>query len=138
METYRGYVMADETDSNGHMNVQYYTKKFDMASGQFLARVGFAYKELMEQNLGFAYVESTIKYKREVFEEDAIHVNSGIVSISGKVITIKHEMVNSITDVMNSECIMKWVIFDKKIRKAVAIPSALYEKLAKLIPSENE
>lgn len=35
METYRGLVMAQEVDSNGHMNVQFYTTKYDMASGQF-------------------------------------------------------------------------------------------------------
>ena len=129
METYRGYVMADEIDSNGHMNVQFYTKKFDMASGQLLARLGFDFQDDIDQNTGFAYVESTIKYIKEVMRDSPIHIISEIVSVGNKVVTVKHKLQHSIDQTLHSECIMKWVLFDKSIRKSIALPEALSKSL---------
>ena len=125
METYRGYVMADELDSNNHMNVQFYTKKFDMASGQLLAILGFSFQNKMREDIGFAYVESTIKYIKEVFEDSPIHITSEIIDIGNKVVSIKHSMWHSVDKTLHSECVMKWLFFDQKIRKSIPVPSDL-------------
>ena len=53
IETYRGLVMAQEVDSNNHMNVQFYTTRFDMASGQFLAHLGYDFQEFKAKGNGF-------------------------------------------------------------------------------------
>lgn len=132
-ETYRGYVMSDETDSNDHMNVQYYTKKFDMASGQFFARLGFNYKELSNNTLGIVYVESTIRYIREIFEDEPIHITSSVVALKGKVVTFKHELRSSVTDDVHAEGIMKWVMFDKNKRKAVPLPEQFASTIENLL-----
>ena len=66
-----------------------------------------------------------------MLEEDAVYIESEVVSIAGKVVTVKHLMKNTITDNLCSECIMKWVLFDKKIRKAIAILDELYALLQK-------
>jgi len=128
METFRGYVMRDELDSNDHMNVQYYTKKFDLASGQFLARIGFDYQDSMD-NLGFAYVESTIKYIKEVKGDSPIHITSEIHEVARKVVTIQHTMWHSLNETLHSECLMKWVLFDMATRKSIELPEELSEAL---------
>ena len=125
METYRGYVMTDEIDSNGHMNVQFYTKKFDLASGQLLARIGYDFQDDMHENTGFAYVESTIKYLKEVMEDSPIHVISEIYEVGNKVVTVKHSLIHSVKNTVHSECHMKWVLFDKQIRKSIVLPESL-------------
>lgn len=129
IETYRGFVMAQETDSNGHMNVQFYTQKFDQASGQFLTRLGYSFKDLAGENLGFAYVESTIRYIKEVMEDQPVHICTEIVDLSSKVVTIRHEMYHSLTNEIASDCLMKWVIFDKKTRKAIPLPKQLTDHI---------
>ena len=131
METYRGFVMAQETDSNGHMNVQYYTQKFDQASGQHLTRLGFEFNDLSKDNLGFAYVESTIRYIKEVLEDTAVHIETEVISVGNKVVVVKHEMKNSVHGTLASDCVMKWVIFDKISRKAVLLPESLRDRLKK-------
>jgi len=133
METFRGYVMQDELDSNDHMNVQYYTKKFDLASGQLLARLGFDYQDKMEDNYGFAYVESTIKYLKEVKGDSPIHITSEIHEVARKVVTVKHSMWHSVTNVLHSECYMKWLFFDRVTRKSVLLPDSLADELSSRI-----
>ena len=121
--------MAQETDSNGHMNVQFYTQKFDQASGQHLTRLGFEFNDLSKENLGFAYVESTIRYIKEVLEDTAVHIDSEVVSVGNKVVVVKHVMKDSVSGALAADCIMKWVIFDKTIRKAVLLPEPLRNRL---------
>ena len=130
--------MAQETDSNGHMNVQFYTQKYDQASGQYLTRLGYAFGDMTRQNLGFAYVESTIRYIKEVMEDQPVHILTEVLKVSNKVVTIKHVMMNSLTNEVASDCVMKWVIFDKKIRKAISLPVALKEHLEQALNTNNE
>ena len=129
LETYRGLVMAHEIDSNKHMNVQYYTTRFDQASGQFLAQLGFDFQKNLENHIGFAYVETTIRYKKEVMEDEPIHIESVVESIGNKVVSMKHELFHSVTNDLCADCISKWVLFDTKIRKAIPVTEELRKKL---------
>ena len=130
-ETYRGMVMAQEIDSNGHMNVQFYSRKFDAATAQFMMLIGHDLKEFKAQELGFAYVELTIKYLRELFEDQAVHIETEVVDCANKVVTLQHTMKNSATGDIASIAIVKWVIFDKVARRAVPLPESLRSEIMK-------
>lgn len=132
-ETYRGLVMAQEVDSNGHMNVQFYTTKYDQAGGQFMALLGVDFNKFKGNNLGFAYVEMNIRYLREVMEDDPIHIITTVEGCSEKVVVIRHEMKNSLTGTTSSDAVAKWLIFDKVKRKAVALPQETKDKILALI-----
>ncbi len=136
METYRGLVMAQEVDSNGHMNVQFYTTKYDMASGQFMASLGIDFKERKRQQLGFAYVEMTIRYIKEVMEDDPIHIETVVRGVSSKVVSIEHHMKHSSTGKLLSTALAKWVVFDQVARKAVVLDDAFRNQLAQMIVEE--
>jgi len=82
-------VMAQEIDSNGHMNVQFYSRKFDAATAQFMTLIGFDLNELRSQDHGFAYVEITVKYLRELFEDQAVHIETQVLDCANKVVTIQ-------------------------------------------------
>ena len=125
--------MDDELDSNNHMNVQFYTKKFDIASGQLLARLGFDYQDILDREVGFAYVESVIKYIREVMGDSPIHITSEIHQVENKVVTVKHSMIHSIKGTLHSECYMKWLLFDRQLRKSIPLPEELSKSLKSLI-----
>lgn len=129
MITYKGLVMANETDSNNHMNVQFYTRKFDEATGVLFAELGLEYKQLTQRNLGMAYVEVNIQYKREVVEDEALHIASSIKEIARKVITIKHELYNTSKKEISSVALVKLVFFDMEKRKAVELPTEIIELL---------
>ena len=135
-ETYRGMVMAQEIDSNGHMNVQFYSRKFDAATAQFMMLIGHDLKEFKSQELGFAYVELTIKYLRELFEDQAVHIESQVVDCANKVVTIQHTMKHSAEGHVASIAIVKWVIFDKVARKAIPVPESLRSKIMNRISTD--
>ncbi len=132
-ETYRGMVMAQEIDSNGHMNVQFYSRKFDAATAQFMIIVGHDLKQFRSEDLGFAYVELTIKYLRELFEDQAVHIETEVLDCANKVVTIQHTMRNSAEDSVAAIAEVKWVIFDKIARKAIPVPQVLRDEILKLI-----
>lgn len=121
--------MAHEVDSNAHMNVQYYTTRFDQANGQLLAKMGFDLQAQKLSNIGFAFVEMNVKYKHEVLEDDPIHIISKVDDIGNKVVTTSHQMLNSSTNQLCAEGLTKWLLFDLEKRKAIPIPETLREKL---------
>ncbi|NET35061.1 MAG: acyl-CoA thioesterase [Cyanothece sp. SIO1E1] len=136
METYRGLVMAQEVDSNGHMNVQFYTTKYDIASGQFMAKLGIDYQEQKRRKLGFVYVEMTIRYIKEVMEDDPIHIESIVRAVSRKVVSVEHQMKHSSTGELLSTALAKWVVFDQVERKAVMLEDAFRTQLEEMIQED--
>ncbi len=133
METYRGLVMAQEVDSNGHMNVQFYTTKFHMASGQFMASIGIDFTKMKAQQKGFAYVEMNIRYIKEVLEDDPIHIETKVLACSRKVVTIFHTLKNSLTGEVASTAEAKWVVLDKVARRADLLDEQTRQQLEKMI-----
>lgn len=133
IETYRGLVMAQETDSNEHMNVQFYTTRFDMASGQFLAVLGKDFQKMKAEKIGFAYVAMDIRYIKEVLEDDPIHIVTQVLEVGNKVVTIKHEMIHSITKKLHSDAIAKWVLFDMNLRKAIPLDEETKTQLGSMM-----
>ena len=61
--TYRGAVYPWHCDHMGHMNVMWYVGKFDEATWQLFAALGFTPEYLKTNNRGLAAVEQQISYK---------------------------------------------------------------------------
>jgi len=131
--TYKGAVMTWECDSNQHMNVMYYINKFESAGRNFGMHIGF--HDLMSKEVGSVVVEQTIKYIKEVFEDDLLYVESSLLKVGNKSSTVLHEMYNSVTKEKVAEMKLVLVLFDKVNRKALEIPEATKETMKNLIES---
>ena len=129
--TYKGAVMTWECDSNGHMNVMYYINKFENAGRNLSLEMGVS--KLMSKEIGFVVLEQTIKYLKEVFEDDLLYVESSLVSFSNKAFTMRHEMYNGLTKEKVSTMDVVGVLFDKVNRKAIPIPEERREALGAMI-----
>lgn len=90
--THRGAVMPWECDYMGHMNVTFYTAKFDQATWPFFASIGFTVQHMRENNVGVGAVRYDIRYKRELLSGDTLSVRSRILEVRDKVIRYLHEM----------------------------------------------
>lgn len=83
-------------------------------------------KAFLEQDhLGIAVVEQQILYKREVFEDDIIHIYSYTLESSEKVFSVMHEMYNVESKTLSATMLAKLVIFDMEKRKAIPIPASI-------------
>ncbi len=132
--TYKGAVMTWECDSNGHMNVMYYINKFENAGRNLSLEMGTS--KMMSTEMGFVVVEQTIKYMKEVFEDDLLYVESSLVSFSNKALIMRHEMYNGLTKELVSTMDVVGVLFDKINRKAIPIPEERKETLEKMVKGE--
>ena len=75
IETYRGVVYPNQLDHMDHMNVQWYTSKFDGGTWHLFSAVGITSDYIRKTNRGMAAVEQITKYKAEAMSGDLLVVN---------------------------------------------------------------
>ncbi|MCR9290154.1 MAG: thioesterase family protein [Bacteroidetes bacterium] len=130
--TYKGAVMTWECDSNGHMNVMYYINKFEHGGRNFGLEMGLTDLGRNDE-LGIVVVEQTIKYLKEVFEDELLFIESSLLAVGNKTFTILHEMYNTKNKELVSTMNVILVLFDKINRKALPIPTDIKENLIKTL-----
>lgn len=138
IETYRGVAYPHQMDHMGHMNVQWYTAKFDEATWQFLAMLGITNDYIRTTHKGMAALEQRTKYKAEVMAGDVLLVKTQAVEMTEKVIRFTHVMFNAQTgqEVASNEAI--GVHFDRQNRKSCPFPEAIRAQWACLAAQEAE
>ena len=95
--TYKGTVYPWQCDHVGHMNVMWYTGKFDEATWSLFAELGITPSYLRQEERGMAAVQQNTTYKQEVLAGDIVEIRSRVLEIRGKVIRFQHEMRNAET-----------------------------------------
>jgi len=131
-ETYRGVVYPWMIDHVGHMNVQFYTARFDEASWQFLAQLGLTPAFLKRNHRSAVAVEQRIQYKRELLAGSLVHIATELISLGRTSIRFVHHMYDSETaeEVAASELV--GVYFDVDIRSAAPLPPSVYRRAREL------
>lgn len=117
--TYRGVVFTWECDSNRHMNVMYYINKFEQAGHNFFYEIDALPK--LDDKHGLVVVDQHIQYFREVFEDDCLYVESEMVAVGNKSITMLHTMYDVSSKEKVSSMKVVGVPFDKEHRKSMAL-----------------
>ena len=75
-ETYRGVIYPWMIDHVGHMNVQFYTARFDEATWQFLAQLGLTPTFLKRNHRSAVAVDQRTQYKRELVAGSLVHITT--------------------------------------------------------------
>lgn len=132
IKTYIGAVLTHECDSNHHMNVMYYINKFELANRNFMSELG-VYDYIKSEGLGIAVVEQNIKYKKEVFEDQLLYVESELTEIADKTMTTHHCLYEKMSGRLSAEIVNVSLMFDMEKRKAVSIPPELRVKMEALL-----
>ena len=132
IETYRGVVYPQQLDHMEHMNVQFYTAKFDEATWHLMSALGITLAYIKEHKKGMAALEQLTKYKAEVRSGELLVIKSKVLEIKDKTIKFLHIMYNpeSMKEVASTELV--GVHMDLEIRKACYLPSGVRQKAAEL------
>jgi acyl-CoA thioester hydrolase len=132
IETYRGVVYPEQLDHMGHMNVKWYTSKFDEAGWQLCSAIGITSEYMREKSRGMVALEQFTKYKSEVKAGELLVVKSRVPKVSNKTITYLHIMYNaeSMQEVASTELLALQI--DTKTRKSCPLPKDVIEKCAEL------
>jgi acyl-CoA thioester hydrolase len=126
--TYRGTVYPWQCDDTGHMNVMWYVGKFDEASCQVLAKLGFTRSRFAKDGIGMVAVEQHIDYKGELHAGDLVTIRSAVLELKEKSIRLTHEMRNDETGELAATTVIVAVHIDASLRKARPLPSDIRER----------
>ena len=123
--TYKGAVHPCHSDHMGHMNVMWYTGKFDEATWNLFAEVGITPSYLREQQRGIAGVQQNTTYQEELFAGDVVEIHSEVLEICDKVMRFRHEMRNIEKDTVAAVTELIAVHMDRQTRKSCPFPAAI-------------
>jgi acyl-CoA thioester hydrolase len=122
VETARSVVYPWHIDQVGHMNVQFYTARFDEATWHFFAGLGITPQYLREHRRGMAAVEQHTRYLRELHAGDLIRITSEMIEVRPKAIRFLHRMYNAVTGEEAANTELTGVHMDTDARRVVPFP----------------
>lgn len=135
IETYRdrGVVYPNQMDHMDHMNVQWYTAKFDEATWHLFSAVGITSKYIHDHQRGMAALEQITKYKSEARAGDLLVIQSKVLDVKDKTLRFLHVMFNAETkkNVAPSELLAAHL--DRVKRKSCISPDNIKTECEKLI-----
>ncbi len=127
-ETFRGSVFPWEIDIMGHMNVRYYTAKYDDATLQLFGALGLTVAYFKEQDRGMAAVQQNTTYGRELLAGDLIAIKSEILEAGERKIKFLHRMYECLSGDEASTCEITGVHIDRTLRRSTPFPTHIHEK----------
>jgi acyl-CoA thioester hydrolase len=128
IETYRGFVYPWEMDHVGHMNVQFYVRRFDEASWHFLFALGVGPSYLREHRRGVVALEQSVRYRREVLAGSLLAVRSRLLEIGGKTVRYVHTMSDCESGEEVAEMELLVAQIDSELRRSTPLPEAVVER----------
>jgi len=126
--TARSVVYPWQCDHMGHMNVMWYTGKFDEATWQLMSHIGLTPSYLRTNHRGLAAVHQETSYKRELMPGDLILIRSGFLEFREKVVRFRHEMVNVETNEIAATTTLTGVHLNSESRKSCPFPAEIVER----------
>ncbi len=128
IETYRGVVYPWQMDHMDHMNVQFYTARFDEATWHLFAALGMTTTYFKANRRGMAALEQRTQYKRELHAGALIRITSELLEMKPKTIRFLHRMYDTESgeEVATSELVGAHI--DTDARKAVPFPDDVVKR----------
>ena len=125
--TSRSVVYPWHCDHMGHMNVMWYTGKFDEASWHFFGSLGLGAHWLRARGRGMAAVEQTTEYRRELQAGDLVSIYTRLLEIKPKTLRFIHEMRRQDSGETAATSTLVAVHLDTALRKACPFPDELVD-----------
>ena len=135
--TYRGMVYPWHCDHMGHMNVMWYTAKFDEACWQMLSKIGLTIARLKQDGAALAAVEQHIQYKRELHAGDGVTIQSALLEVKDRSVHMLHKMIHDASGQVASTTVVVGVYLDAVVRKAIQLPHDVRQAALRMREQEN-
>ena len=127
LETYRGVVYPWHIDQIGHMNVQFYTARFDEATWHFFSAIGITSVYLKANGRGMAAVDQHTQYKQELHAGALIRITSELLEIKPKTVRFRHRMYDAESGDEVAVTDLVGVHMDTATRRSVPLPPDILE-----------
>jgi acyl-CoA thioester hydrolase len=130
-DRFRGTVLPEWIDHNGHMNLAYYTVLFDYATDLLFAKLGLGLDYRRETNLGTFVAETHNLYERELLVGARVRVATQILGADGKRLHLAHEMFAEDGGHRAATQELMFLHVDLLARRVVPFPEDLRRRVAK-------
>ncbi len=132
IETYRGIVYPHQLDHMDHMNVCWYTAKFDEATWHLMSAIGATQEYLRSRGKALAALEQKTQYKIEVRAGELLVVRSRVNEIRNKIVRFEHRMFNSENEREVARMEVVGVHMDRDVRRSSPFPQEIVGKCSAL------
>jgi acyl-CoA thioester hydrolase len=129
-DRFRGEVLPEWIDYNGHMNLAYYTVLFDQATDILFDELGLGLDYRQERKLGTFVAETHNLYERELLVGAGVRVATQIIAIDEKRMHIGHEMFARDGGHRAATQELMFLHVDLAARRVSPFPPDMYERVA--------
>ena len=129
LRTWRGAVLDEWIDYNGHMTEGFYGVVFGMASDQYLSRMGFDEHYRASTGGSFYTVETHIVFVDELAPDTALVVDTTVAGADPKRVHLFHELRRSGDNALAATQESMMLHVDTRIDRVTPMDEALYAVL---------
>jgi acyl-CoA thioester hydrolase len=129
-DRYRGEVLPEWIDANGHLNLAYYVVLFDYATDALFDAIGIGLRYKEATNHGTFAAETHNLYERELLVGEGVRVATQILGTDSKRLHFAHEMFSLASGQRAATQELMYLHIDLAARRVVPWPSEARERLA--------
>ena len=129
-ERFRGEVLPEWIDYNGHMNLAYYTVLFDGATDALFDELGLGLDYRQTRRLGTFVAETHNLYERELLVGARVRILTQILGLDAKRLHVGHEMYALEGGHRTATQELMFLHVDLALRRVAPFPPDMYERVA--------
>ena len=129
-DRYRGEVLPEWIDANGHLNLAYYVVLFDYATDALFDAIGIGLRYKEATSHGTFAVETHNLYERELLLGERVHVVTQILGTDSKRLHFAHEMFSLESGQRAATQELMYLHIDLAARRVVPWPAEVSQRLA--------
>jgi acyl-CoA thioester hydrolase len=140
-DRFRGEVLPEWIDYNGHMNLAYYTVLFDQATDLLFDGLGLGLDYRRDRKLGTFVAETHNLYERELLVGARVRVATQIIAIDAKRLHLGHEMFALDGPHAGQRTATQELMFlhvDLEARRVCPFPPDMYERVSSMAAAHAE
>jgi acyl-CoA thioester hydrolase len=121
-------VRYDEVDKMGYVYHGNYAKYYHISRTELLREVGICDKTLEKYNILLPVIEMTIKYKKPVYYDDVITIETTIQELPSSRMKFNHKVFNPNHEIIN-EASSAIAFVNSNTRRPMKVPKVILNKL---------
>ena len=126
-------VLPEWIDSNGHLNIAYYLRLFDLGFDASYERFGFLADVTRDRNASGFAAELHMTFQRELMVDDEVRVTSQLLGFDAKRIRMFQMLYHAKSGELSATCEWMSLYIDMTKRRVAEMPALLQQRLARVL-----
>ena len=131
-------VLPEWIDYNGHLNVAYYLRLFDLGFDGTYERFGFLPDVTRDRNASGFAAELHMTFQRELMVHDEVRVTSQLIGFTEKRINMFQMLYHAESGELSATCEWMSLYIDLTKRRVAEIPPRLQERLGRVLQAHSK